>query len=366
MKKNDIFITTDKKLNKIERSFLEELRKKKNIFNLKYIILEENELKKFSKKDGTIDEFLDSFIKRRIHLSLNNSEEDIYFLSFSLFDFYIKNKSEYRLYISNSLKVLKESGILSNLDLPLVLLFQEKKSLDFYLTLIKNKERDKIIIKIDELKEILGITKETYERFYDFEKIILKPILKEIYNLTGYSIEYVKLKNSEGKTSKIRGLEFRIIHILDETIDEKIENLLTPLKDRILNYEEIKVYIKEKIRDEGLDNVSKKLQYLDKEVSGKLDKAIFSIFNKESKDFENMDSYMLITKIEEEFTNRFIFESRLYKELLKCKFYYNYSFLKELRKIKENQNFEYVDTHYKINIIYNGKKDKSVIKIYKK
>ncbi|MGL4946534.1 MAG: hypothetical protein ACRC4X_02565, partial [Cetobacterium sp.] len=65
------------------------------------------------------------------------------------------------------------------------------------------------------------------------------------------------------------------------------------------------------------------------------------------------------------FSNKFIFESRLYKELLKCKFYYNYNFLKTLRGMTLGETLEYKDEKHKINILYLDKGRKSNIEIYK-
>ena len=65
--KNDIFIDTDKKLNKKERDFLEVIRERYKGKNEKYIIFTEKELKAIVKERGLIEDFLDKFSKRRIH-----------------------------------------------------------------------------------------------------------------------------------------------------------------------------------------------------------------------------------------------------------------------------------------------------------
>lgn len=121
--KNDIFIDTDKKLNKKERDFLEIIRERYKGKNEKYIIFTEKELKSIVKERGLIEDFLDKFSKRRIHLKLIEKGEEIFFSSFPIFDFYMRNREEYRLYISRSLKSIKESGIFDDIDLLLILLF---------------------------------------------------------------------------------------------------------------------------------------------------------------------------------------------------------------------------------------------------
>lgn len=362
--KNDIFIDTDKKLNKKERYFLEIIRERYKGKNEKYIIFSEKELKSIVKERVLIEDFLDKFSKRRIHLKLVEKDEEIFFSSFPIFDFYMRNREEYRLYISRSLKSLKESGIFDDIDLMLVFLFRDKKSFQLYLAMIKNINQGGFLISRDQLKELLGVGQENYERFYDFEKTILKPALEDINKLTKYNIEYKKIKNSDGFTSKIMEIEFTFNHKLSPILAEEVDRLLLPLRDRVDSISTVSKVIEEAILKEGLEFVRNNLYHLDKGISGSLDAAI-CLALKESKDLEDQEKYILVSKTSDIFSNRFIFESRLYKELLKCKFYYNYNFLKALRTMKVGEVLEYKDERHKINILYLDKGRKSSIEIYK-
>lgn len=291
-------------------------------------------------------------------------DEEIFFSSFPIFDFYMRNREEYRLYISRSLKSLKESGIFDDIDLMLVFLFRDKKSFQLYLAMIKNINQGGFLISRDQLKELLGVGQENYERFYDFEKTILKPALEDINKLTKYNIEYKKIKNSDGFTSKIMEIEFSFNHKLSPILAEEVDRLLLPLRDRVDSISTVSKVIEEAILKEGLEFVRNNLYHLDKGISGSLDAAI-CLALKESKDLEDQEKYILVSKTSDIFSNRFIFESRLYKELLKCKFYYNYNFLKALRTMKVGEVLEYKDERHKINILYLDKGRKSSIEIYK-
>ncbi len=362
--KNDIFIDTDKKLNKKEREFLEVIRDKYKGKNEKHITFNEKELRNIVKDRSSIEEFLDKFSKRRIHLRLIEKGEEIFFSSFSIFDFYMKNREEYRIYISRSLKSLKESGIFDDIDLLLILLFKEKKSFQLYLAMIKNRTKGKFLLTRDQLKELLGVAQENYERFYDFEKTILRPALNDINELTKYSIDYKKIKNSEGFTSKIMEIEFVFNHKLSPIIASEIDSLLLPLRDRVDSIAKVSKIIEEALLKEGIDFVRNNLYHLDKGISGSLDEAI-SLALKENPNIETQERYILVNKTTDIFSNRFIFESRLYKELLKCKFYYNYNFLKTLRNMKIGELLQYKDERHKIEILYLDKGRESTIEIYK-
>ncbi|WP_297598463.1 replication initiation protein [uncultured Cetobacterium sp.] len=362
--KNDIFIDTDKKLNKKEREFLEVIRDKYKGKNEKHITFNEKELRNIVKDRSSIEEFLDKFSKRRIHLRLIEKGEEIFFSSFSIFDFYMKNREEYRIYISRSLKSLKESGIFDDIDLLLILLFKEKKSFQLYLAMIKNRTKGKFLLTRDQLKELLGVAQENYERFYDFEKTILRPALNDINELTKYNIDYKKIKNSEGFTSKIMEIEFVFNHKLSPIIASEIDSLLLPLRDRVDSIAKVSKIIEETLLKEGIDFVRNNLYHLDKGISGSLDEAI-SLALKENPNIETQERYILVNKTTDIFSNRFIFESRLYKELLKCKFYYNYNFLKTLRNMKIGELLQYKDERHKIEILYLDKGRESTIEIYK-
>ncbi|MGL5796984.1 MAG: hypothetical protein ACRCYT_02145 [Cetobacterium sp.] len=362
--KNDLFIDTDKKLNKKERDFLEVIREKYKGKNEKYIIFTEKELVNILKEKSSIVDFLDKFSKRRIHLKMIEKNEEIFFSSFSIFDFYLRNRDEYRLYVSRSLKSLKESGIFDDIDLLLILLFKDKKSFQLYLAMIKNRNQNGFLISKDDLKELLGVGQENYERFYDFEKTILKPALDDINQLTKYNIEYSKIKNSDGFTSKIMEIEFKFCHKLSPILAGEVDRLLLPLRDRVDSISKISKVIEETLLKEGVDFVRNNLYHLDKGISGSLDDAI-CLALKETRNIESIQKYILVSKTEDIFSNRFIFESRLYKELLKCKFYYNYNFLKSLRNMILGETLEYKDERHKINILYLDKGRMSTIEIFK-
>ncbi|MGL5089275.1 MAG: hypothetical protein ACRC6Z_07525, partial [Cetobacterium sp.] len=362
--KNDLFIDTDKKLNKKERDFLEVIREKYKNKNEKYVIFTEKELVNIVKDKTSIQDFLDKFSKRRIHLKLVEKDEEIFFSSFPIFDFYLRNREEYRLYVSRSLKSLKESGIFDDIDLLLILLFRDKKSFQLYLAMIKNRNQNGFLISRDNLKELLGVGQENYERFYDFEKTILKPALEDINQLTKYNIEYSKIKSSEGFTSKIMEIEFKFSHKLSSIVAEEVDRLLLPLRDRVQSISKVSKVIEEVLLKEGVDFVRNNLYHLDKGMSGSLDEAI-CLALKENPNTDYQDKYILVSKTSDVFNNKFIFESRLYKELLKCKFYYNYNFLKTLRGMTLGETLEYKDERHKINILYLDKGRESSIEIYK-
>lgn len=61
-------------------------------------------------------------------------------------------------------------------------------------------------INIDDLRDYLGIEKDEYDRFYDFERRVLKVAKKEIDKYTDLEVDYEKIKTGR----KITGIKFTI------------------------------------------------------------------------------------------------------------------------------------------------------------
>ncbi|MGL6121005.1 MAG: hypothetical protein ACRC0V_10910, partial [Fusobacteriaceae bacterium] len=230
--------------------------------------------------------------------------------------------------------------------------------------MMRNLNQGEFLLTKNELKEILGVEQESYERFFDFEKIILKPVLEDINNLTQYNISYNKIKNTEGSTSKIVKIQFFFHHKLSSHVLEEIDKILLPIWERVASPFKIAKLIETTMLNEGIDFVKRSLYNIDKGILGSLDEVI-SLALKQTTLNDPIESYVLVSQTSSIFINKFFFESKLYVELLKSKFYYNYNFLKSLRNIEIGVLLEYKDLNHKIEILYLDKGRESSINIYK-
>ena len=105
------------------------------------------------------------------------------------------------------------------LNLKNTLLFQENFTKNFYYSfMIKNLEKREFIVTLDEFKNSLGFNE--YERFYDFERNILKKIKYDIDSTTDYVLDFEKSKRNDFKNSKVTGLNFKLT---DKNSEEKIK-----------------------------------------------------------------------------------------------------------------------------------------------
>lgn len=193
MGNKNIFIEFSKKLSKKERDFLRSvdissssitvhLETLYKIFEVKeepkVMELEKLLFKFFSKNITVIDSNL-NFKKRFNILNSYFFERDYVIFEFSshILDEKIK-------------KMLK---------------FKERYSYRFYQEIL-NSEKNILNISMNNLRDILEI-QETYDRFYDIEKNLLKPIFKDLTTIGELDIEYEKNKVGEYKSAKILGIK---------------------------------------------------------------------------------------------------------------------------------------------------------------
>ncbi len=193
MENKNIFIEFSKKLSKKERDFLRSvdfsnssvtvhLETLYKIFEVKEepksIELEKLLFKFFSKSIAITDSNLN--LKKRFNILTGYSfERDYVIFEFSshILDERVK-------------KILK---------------FKERYSYRFYQNIL-NSENRILNISTDNLREILDI-QETYDRFYDIEKNLLKPIFKDLITVGELEVEYEKNKVGDYKSAKILGIK---------------------------------------------------------------------------------------------------------------------------------------------------------------
>ncbi|MGL5051877.1 MAG: hypothetical protein ACRC6E_14795 [Fusobacteriaceae bacterium] len=193
MENKNIFIEFSKKLSKKERGFLRSVDIRNSsvtvhletlykIFEIKEepkIIELEKLLFKFFSKNITITDSNLNFKKRFNILNSYFFEKDYVIFEFSLY-------------------ILDER-------IKKILQFKEKYSYRIYQEIL-NSEKNILNISMETLRDILEI-QETYDRFYDIEKNLLKPIFKDLTTIGELDIDYEKDKVGEYKSAKILGVK---------------------------------------------------------------------------------------------------------------------------------------------------------------
>ena len=124
-----------------------------------------------------------------------------------LFKFFSKNITviDSNLNFKKRFNIFEFSSHILDEKIKKMLKFKERYSYRFYQEIL-NSEKNILNISMNNLRDILEI-QETYDRFYDIEKNLLKPIFKDLTTIGELDIEYEKDKSGEYKSAKILGIK---------------------------------------------------------------------------------------------------------------------------------------------------------------
>jgi hypothetical protein len=279
---------------------------------------------------------------------------------FLLNSIHIKNDG---IYIAPPLELiysLNKESIFNKIDLLTFIRFKERHTFRFYPKVIQYYDRKKFEYTVPQLKEIFGVENDYYERFYDFEKNVIKPIINDINKSSHMKISYEKIKDGLGKTNKIISLKFSLVDLKKAKINNSTNLVIHSIKNNVKDISSITKLIEKSFLNMESENVFKLVNKVTTTFDAPID--IFLEAALESK-YRLKEDRIKIVDIQEKFNSTFKIEARLYKELAIFNFSYNYHFLKELQNLRVSNIFNYDIAPWKIRVKYQPKTTSS-IKIY--
>ena len=307
--KEDIFISFNKKLSTNENIIFKKIVKHILLNNSQYMEFSENELQKLIKLDqnNNMKNFFENFMKKKILYSYNKLDYIKYDGVFYIISSYRIINNKYQITFSEDFyKVFnKESNDFKVYRFNLLLQFSDSTSRNFFMMLTqKNILNNFVDISLAELKKTLEIEKN-YSRFYDFEKYILLPVIKEIKDISNIEIEYEKIKVSNNR--KIIGLRLYAKDKLNMQLDTQAEKMMEDIESLISNRNGAYELIRKYIHTKGLDYVKKNIYYSKLHYSGKFDTFLvesikYDYFSKRFKE-KIQNKYNLIFSLEKKFKN---------------------------------------------------------------
>lgn len=293
-------ITQSKKFSKNDNLF-------KN-YIIEHIIKNQNKLFTLTDKNfkdilsfgsyDTIDDFLNKFIKKQYIFSIVDENLMSFEGIINILDSYIKSENNYKIIISNSFyNIFHEyNNELKAFKIDTLIKFSNVYTANLYSFLSLYIKDEKILISIENLKELMKIDKNKYDRFYDFEKLILKNCIKEIKKYAQLEVSYKKIKKDKSKTSKINGLLFEIKDLKIDIFNKNIENIKKLLNGKCNNFELIinfiKIQLEKKNYSDIIDNINYALLHKSKNLDSTIIKCIkYDLVNTNFKN--NLNKYKL-------------------------------------------------------------------------
>lgn len=262
-----------------------------------------------------------------------------------------------------------KKNFFSLLEIEKFIFMNDSFSFSFYNNIIKNfKDKNEITLPVSLVKTYLNAN-DKYERFFDFEKYILKKAILDINTFTDFSIEYEKVKEHKKATNKITSISFYINKSKQsyKPFDNKIYKMLEPIKEKISNPEEIYhlfvLYVSKRGYKYVYDNINYAKNYKDFEKN--LKKALMlNLASNNLKLFVNVSKtvkspivlfYTLTRKL-----NKI---KRHYPKIEELMYNFKLKNIDSISYFNDNDSFEFSNKYIRIFVKYYSSK-KSIIEIY--
>ena len=262
-----------------------------------------------------------------------------------------------------------KKNFFSLLEIEKFIFMNDSFSFSFYNNIIKNfKDKNEITLPVSLVKTYLNAN-DKYERFFDFEKYILKKAILDINTFTDFSIEYEKIKEHKKATNKITSISFYINKSKQsyKPFDNKIYKMLEPIKEKISNPEEIYhlfvLYVSKRGYKYVYDNINYAKNYKDFEKN--LKKALMlNLASNKLKLFVNVSKtvkspIVLFYKL----TRKLNKIKRHYPKIEELMYNFKLKNIDSISYFNDNDSFNFSNKYIRIFVKYYSSK-KSIIEIY--
>ena len=262
-----------------------------------------------------------------------------------------------------------KKNFFSLLEIEKFIFMNDSFSFSFYNNIIKNfKDKNEVTLPVSLVKTYLNAN-DKYERFFDFEKYILKKAILDINTFTDFSIEYEKIKEHKKATNKITSISFYINKSKQsyKPFDNKIYKMLEPIKEKISNPEEIYHLFVLYVSKRGYKYVYDNINYAknSKDFEKNLKKALMlNLASNKLKLFVNVSKtvkspivlfYTLTRKL-----NKI---KRHYPKIEELMYNFKLKNIDSISYFNDNDSFEFSNKYIRIFVKYYSSK-KSIIEIY--
>lgn len=364
----DLKVRTSKVENKIFQIILDKIRKNTenldNIYNLGLNI----ELKEISESFQNIEIALKGLMGKGIDINYLKGERRI-FNTFNYVTSYTYNGEIFNIFIPlNILNCFKKNTLEYKISLRTFFYLRKKAVINFFNLLIKDIEQNRDIeVSLEELRDIFEISKESYDRFFDFEKNILKPLVEKVNNYSNFVIEYEKIKKGENKNNKVIGIRFKIHNIEIEKNKGETNYLIQIIKNMITDYQEIWESINSSIQHYGFESTRRNILFLKEnglEISDDDIKIYLKNDGRNIEEILKISDHILIKEKYSIYKDSNTFLKTIYDTIIGYDFYYslNFNFLSIIKNYREGESLYYKDSTFVI--FGNYKNNKGFFKIF--
>lgn len=220
---------------------------------------------KFSLDKESLEKLIYNLSKKVVKIRVYKDEKEISKIFFNLFDLLVFEEEKIIYKFSKEIELTNKRGnFYSRINIIAFLQFRHQATSEIFKVILKeNKREGSVYFSMKEIKEKLGMKRDKYPRYYDIEKKVFNPTIKDI-EYGNINIWYEKIKDGQAKNAKIKGLKIHYRNIYHLEIHRDINSLLKKYADYIEDftsaYEKLYDYRKLHSVEETVEEVEKDIK----------------------------------------------------------------------------------------------------------
>ena len=361
-------IRLNKNFSKIEKEFFELL-----LFNFDltspYISLDSKDLMKILNlnTDTKLQDFLLKITDKKVLYSIMEGDMLIYGGSFSLVSSYFQKKEKIYILTAEELKLfLSEENIFSHFNFKKFIFMEKNLSLILYDHLNNILPGNTLSVTTAELKELFEL-EDSYSRSYDFEKHILKKIVKNINKYTDLEVKYEKSLHS----GSIINFTFKSTY--RENIFEKTREIMDIIKSKITNHENVYNLILNYLEKRGYSYVYNNVSYINslkniQNFDAHLRKALlYDLYSSSLKNIKSESKFISFFEKYHIYKNSVTLQNDLYKYINSILYItssleelYSFEVINEIKNLEDGSFFNYKNEDFEIFVEFLQNKNSSI------
>ena len=367
LKNFDIELYFEKKISKNEKNFLRLLLREYSDQRNNFVeVLKSKVCKLFNfSSDEEIISFLDRFMKKKVLYSIRNEEKNIGSGAFHvLSSYFLQDESIICMLSTEILLSFSKNNFFHSINLNSILNFENNNSTQLYLKFLgKHQAEGEMDFSIEELRNLFSVG-DAYDRYYDFEKNILKPVIDDLNKYSDFEITYSKLKSGEAHSCRIIGIKFDFKNKFVKEKKEEANQLLSLVKNEVKDFELVHKILFENLLVHDYDYVYSNLLFTKANYKNNFGKFLIKALNEdlsgiiaqvEEKNHMSVDKKVnSLYELHEE-VNKLLYNFPNLKDYLG-------TFYRDLHRLKDGEKLKFKNNYIKIDVHYN-KNNKSRIEV---